>query len=98
MYITIILELLTQNAFIFIDFMAFLFTVLLLLRIGSGLLSIPVFFFALSFLIPPLTFVIFGESVIWVLPVIQTLIGLIGIALLMKILGVFELISSTPKK
>jgi len=83
--------------FVFVDFIAFFLSIILMLRIGSGELLKPVLFFGLSFLVSGVIPLIFGMEYIWVIPLIQTFLSFVGILILMKILGVFEMISSREK-
>ena len=84
--------------FITLDLIAFLITLMLILRIGTGELSKVIFLFALSFLLPAIIPLIFGTQVLWWVPFIQTIFSLAGIYLLMKVLGVFELMSTNKKE
>ncbi len=79
--------------FISIDLVAFLVVLMFILRIGTGKLAIPMFFISLSFLLSALVPLLFGLEELWVVPVLQSLFTLIGVFILMKILGVFDLMS-----
>ncbi|MFH1565879.1 MAG: hypothetical protein ABIB98_01615 [bacterium] len=79
--------------FITINLVSFLICLILILRIGTGKLAIPVFFIGLGFLLSAIIPLLFGIEQLWLVPIIEGLFVLIGITLFMKILGVFELIS-----
>jgi len=79
--------------FISVNLVAFLITLMFVLRIGSGKISQPIFFIGLGFLLSALIAVVGGTDWLWAVPLVQALFGLIGILSLMKIFGVFEMIS-----
>lgn len=80
--------------FVWVDFIAFLITIILIFRLGSGSLVKPVYSFSLSFLLPVLIAFLFGSSLYWLVPLIQTFFVFIGIYLLMRVLGIFDLIKN----
>ncbi len=80
--------------FISINLVAFLVTFMLVLRIGAGKIGHPIFLIGLGFLLSSLIPLILGTDFLWVVPLIQTIFTLLGIISLMKIFGVFEMISS----
>jgi len=79
--------------FISINLVAFLVTFMLVLRIGSGQIGQPIFLIAVGFLLSALVPLILGSDFLWAVPLVQTLFGLIGIISLMRIFGIFEMIS-----
>ncbi len=81
--------------FITVNLVAFLVTLMLVLRIGSGKISQPIFFIGLGFLLSALIPVVAGTDYLWASPLVQTLFGLLGIVSLMKIFGVFEMVSGS---
>lgn len=79
--------------FISVNLVAFLVTLMLVLRIGSGKISQPIFLIGLGFLLSALISIVIGTNYLWAVPLVQTIFGLAGIISLMKIFGVFEIIS-----
>jgi len=77
--------------FITLNLVAFLLTLVLVLRIGAGRIGQPIFLIGLGFLVSGLIPLILGIEYLWAVPVVQTLFGMVGIFSLMRIFGVFQL-------
>ena len=84
--------------YITINLVAFLVVLMFILRIGTGKLAIPMFFIALAFLISALIPILIGVEYLWLVPLVESLFVFIGVMILMRILGVFELISGKSEK
>jgi len=86
--------------FITLNLVAFLLTLVLVLRIGTGKIGQPIFLIGLGFLVAALIPLVLGTEHLWAVPVAQTLFGVAGIFSLMKAFGVFELLQhpAAPKK
>ncbi|MBW1937028.1 MAG: hypothetical protein JRI84_16070, partial [Deltaproteobacteria bacterium] len=74
--------------FITLNLVAFLLTLVLVLRIGAGRIGQPIFLIGLGFLVSGLIPLILGIEYLWAVPVVQTLFGMVGIFSLMRIFGV----------
>jgi len=84
-------------AFVFLNLVAFLVTLMFVLRIGTGKIAKPVFFISLGFLISACVPLTLGNEYIWMVPIIQTLFSILGIMGFMSAYGVFDLISKKVK-
>ena len=84
--------------FITLNLVAFLLSLVLVLRIGAGRIGQPVFLIGLGFLVAALIPLVVGMEYLWAVPVAQTLFGLAGIFALMKTFGVFDLLTQTQSK
>ncbi|MCG2686155.1 hypothetical protein L6258_02180 [Candidatus Parcubacteria bacterium] len=84
--------------FITLNLVAFLLTLVLVLRIGAGRIGQPIFLIGLGFLVSGLIPLILGIEYLWAVPVAQTLFGVAGIFSLMRALGVFQLIEEPAVK
>ena len=82
-------------AFVFLNLVAFLVTLMFVLRIGTGKIAKPVFFISLGFLISACVPLTLGNEYIWMVPIIQTLFSILGIMGFMSAYGVFDLISKS---
>ena len=80
--------------FISINLVAFLITFMLVLRIGAGKIGHPIFLIGLGFLLSSLVPLILGTDFLWAVPLIQTMFTFLGVVSLMRIFGVFEMISN----
>jgi len=78
--------------FITVNLIAFLITLILVLRIGSGKIAKPIFLIGLGFLFSALSPMIFGVENIWAVPIIQSIFSAVGILMFIKIFGVWEMI------
>ena len=88
------------NSMIFvpINFAATLLSLLLIIRIGKGRLNLPVVILALGMLIAAVIPVSFGKEFLWIVPIIQTISSALTILSIMKVFGVFSLITSEEPK
>ncbi len=78
--------------FVAVDLLAFLMTLLVVLRIGTGKIAQPILVFSLGFLFSAILPLIFGTDVLWLIPIVQSAFGILGILLFMKVLGIFQMI------
>lgn len=81
-----------------VNFVAFLTTLILVLRIGTGRLGQPIFFIGLGFLVSALIPSVFGIENIWLVPLAQTFFSLMGIVSMMHLFGVFRLLLSKKNR
>lgn len=73
--------------------LAFLFTLVLMLRIGPGQLSYPLLFFKYSFLSALLGPLLFGSpQSVWFSPLLSSVFGFLGILALIWVLGIIDVI------
>lgn len=84
--------------YVAINLVVFLLTLLLVLRIGTGKIAQPILVISFGFLISAILPLIWGSDVLWVVPVVQSIFGLLGMLLFMQILGVFVLLSVKSDK
>lgn len=83
--------------FITVNLIAFLLTLMLVLRIGPGKIAQPIFLIGLGFVFSAFVPIILGIEFLWLVPLVQSLFSGIGIILLMGVLGVWELIREKKK-
>lgn len=79
--------------FVFLNLVAFLVTLMFILRVGTGKIAKPIFFISLGFLISACIPLTLGNEYIWMVPIIQTLFSILGIMGFMSAYGVFDLIT-----
>ncbi|PIZ43740.1 hypothetical protein COY33_01060 [candidate division WWE3 bacterium CG_4_10_14_0_2_um_filter_42_7] len=81
--------------FTVVNFIAFLVTLLFVLKIGTGKIGQPIFFIGLSFLVSALIPSVFGVENIWLVPLSQTFFCLMGI---LSLTNIFELFRVSKKE
>ncbi|MBU4380758.1 hypothetical protein L6255_00085 [Candidatus Parcubacteria bacterium] len=80
-------------AFVYLNLVAFLVTLMFVLRVGTGKIAKPIFFISLGFLISACIPLTLGNEYLWMVPLIQTLFSILGIMGFMSAYGVFDLIT-----
>ena len=75
-----------------LDLMAFLVTLVMVIRIGPGAIALPILIFGFSFLFSALLPIAFGTKILWALPLINSFFGLLGIITFMYVFGLFGLL------
>jgi len=83
--------------FVPINAAAALLTLILVIRIGKGRLNIPVILIGLGFLVSAAIPIVFGIEYLWIVPLLQTILGVLAILALMKVFGVFSLIFKSKR-
>jgi hypothetical protein len=78
--------------FVSVNLLAFLLTLLVVLRIGTGKIAQPILVISLGFLASAIVPLFWGPELLWLIPLIQSLFGILGILLFMKVLGIFQMI------
>jgi hypothetical protein len=78
--------------FVAVDLLAFLITLLVVMRIGTGKIAQPILVFSLGFLVSAVLPLVWGTDVLWLVPIVQSVFGIFGILLFMKVLGIFQMI------
>ena len=81
--------------FVIVNLLVFLATLLLVLRIGNGKIAQPILVIGFGFLASAVMPLIWGSDVFWLVPLIQSFCGLLGILLFMQVLGIFTI--GSPK-
>jgi hypothetical protein len=82
-----------QMAHIYVDFAAFLITMWLIVKIGSGSIRYPLFAIALAFLAAVLIPIIFGHGFMWFMALTKSIIAFIGVIWFIKIFGGWKMLS-----
>jgi len=80
--------------FISLNLVAFLLSLILVLRIGTGKIGQPIFLIGLGFLFSGLIPTIFGVEYLWAVPLVQSLFSILGIIVFMKVLGIWEILKN----
>ena len=77
--------------FVVVNLLVFLVTLILVLRIGSGRIAGPILVIGFGFLTSAVLPLVWGSDVFWLVPLIQSFCGFLGILFFMQVLGIFSL-------
>jgi hypothetical protein len=94
-YLTILKGPVIGNGMLFvsINLVAFLVTMIFVLRSGSGKIAKPISLIGIGFFLSACVPLTLGEEYLFLVPVIETILILSGLMWLMRIYGIFEMIS-----
>jgi len=85
-----------QMIHVYVDLVAFFITMYLVIKIGTGKIRLPIVVFALAFLSAALIPLIWGHGAMWVMALVKSSLGFIGVLMFIQIFGGKSLLF--PKK
>ena len=79
-----------QMAHVYVDIIAFLITLFLVMKVGRGKIRYPILILGLTFLVSALIPLFFGHNLMWLVALIKSIGGMISIIWFISIFGLFS--------